>query len=235
MGKREAWAGAASGGPRVEHPRFSRMFDWLASRGPGRREFAELRRETAGRAQGVVLEVGAGGGYNFAYYDPALVERVEATEPDAKMLGYARRRAAQARVPIALTQAPAEALPFADGVFDTVVATLAFCSVTDPQRGLGELLRTLKPGGRLLMAEHVRSPYAVVAGVQTALVPLTTRLAGACHWNRDTARAVRRAGFTAVRTRRIAYADLYARLLAGVLLPILLIEARKPAGQGGAS
>ncbi|HEY7849492.1 MAG TPA: class I SAM-dependent methyltransferase, partial [Ktedonobacterales bacterium] len=174
------------------------------------------------------LEVGAGGGPNFAYYDPTLVERVEATEPDATMLGYARAHAARSRVPITLTQALAEALPFADDTFDTAVMTLVFCSVADPQRGLRELLRTLKPGGRLLMAEHVRSERATLAAIQSALVPLTTRLASNCHWNRATASVVRLAGFAAVQARPLAYPSVSVRLLAGGLLPILLIEARKP-------
>jgi ubiquinone/menaquinone biosynthesis C-methylase UbiE len=211
----------------VDHPRFSRFFNWLASRGPGRDSFAALRRETVGRARGVILEVGVGGGPNFAYYDPALVERVEAVEPDATMLAYARERAARASVPITLTQAAAEALPFGDDTFDTAVMTLVFCSVTDPQRGLRELARVLKPGGRLLMAEHVRAHNPALAALQSALVPVTTRLAGNCHWNRDTESAVRQAGFADVHVRRLPYPDTLARLVAGGLLPIILIEARK--------
>lgn len=208
---------ATTDAPQIDHPGFSRLFEWLAGGSLGRRSFETLRRATAGRAEGVTLEVGAGGGYNFAYYDPALVERVEAIEPDATMLGYARGRAARARVPITLTQAPAEALPFADDVFDSAVVTLVFCSVVDPQRGLSELLRTLKPGGRLLMAEHVRASNGALVGVQSALVPLTTRFSGNCHWNRDTESVVRHAGFADVRVRH----------LAGGLHPIILLEARK--------
>jgi SAM-dependent methyltransferase len=214
--------------PSVDHPCFSRFFNWLASRGPGRGSFDALRRATAGQARGVTLELGAGGGPNFVYYDPALVTRVEATEPDATMLGYARQRAAQASIPITLTQAPAEALPFADDTFDSAVMTLVFCSVADPERSLRELLRTLKPGGRLLMAEHVRSPHAALAATQSALVPLTTRLASNCHWNRDPASVVRQAGFAGVRVQPLAYPRVSIRLLAGGLLPIQLIEAQKP-------
>ncbi len=214
--------------PVVDHPCFSRFFNWLASRGPGRGSFDALRSATAGQARGVTLELGAGGGPNFAYYDPALVARVEATEPDATMLGYARQRAAQASVPITLTQAPAEALPFGDDTFDTAVMTLVFCSVADPERSLRELLRTLKPGGRLLMAEHVRSSHAALAATQSALVPLTTRLASNCHWNRDAASVVRQAGFAEVHAQPLTYPRPSIRLLAGGLLPIQLIEARKP-------
>jgi ubiquinone/menaquinone biosynthesis C-methylase UbiE len=202
--------------PLIDHPGFSRFFEWLAG-GMGRRGLEPLRRKTAGQARGVTLEVGAGGGYNFAFYDPARVERVEAVEPDATMLRYDQTRAAQARVPITLTQAPAEALPFADDTFDTAVVTMVFCSVLDPERGMRELLRTLKPGGRLLMAEHVRSAHGALVAIQTALVPMTTRATGNCHWNRDTASVVRGAGFAEVNIAQ----------LAGGLHPIILVEARK--------
>jgi ubiquinone/menaquinone biosynthesis C-methylase UbiE len=201
----------------VNHPGFSRLFEWLAGGGLGRRSFEPLRRKTAGRAQGVALEVGVGGGYNFAYYDPALVQRVEAVEPDATMLSYARARAARAAVPIALTQAPAEALPFASDTFDSAVVTLVFCSVVDPERGLRELLRVLKPGGRLLMVEHVRASNGALVAVQSALVPLTTRMTGNCHWNRDTESVIRQTGFADVRVRH----------LAGGLHPMILVEATK--------
>src|SRR6266478_46487 len=105
---------------RVSHSRSERTF------------MEPLRKEIAGQASGVVLEIGAGNGLNFAFYDPGLVERVEAIEPDTAMLRYARERAAEAPVPVTLTQAPVESLPFADATFDCAVATLVFCSVTDP-------------------------------------------------------------------------------------------------------
>ena len=140
-----------------------------------------LRKEIIDQASGLVLEIGAGTGLNFAFYQPERVERVEAVEPDDAMLRYARERLSTARVPVELTQAPAEALPFADETFDCAVTTLVFCSVADSLRGLHEVKRVLKPGGLLLMVEHVQAQGAIAARVQDALVPLTTRFAGNCH------------------------------------------------------
>jgi ubiquinone/menaquinone biosynthesis C-methylase UbiE len=177
------------------HPRFARFYEWYARLGSERRLTDPLRQETAGQAFGIVLEVGAGSGLNFSWYQPERVERVEAVEPDAAMLAYARSRASQAAVPITLTQASVEALPFSDATFDSAVVTLVFCSVRDPAQGMQEIKRVLKPDGTLFMFEHVRSQRRVMAYVQDAIVPLTTRLFGHCHWNRDTERVVREAGF----------------------------------------
>jgi len=202
----------------IHHPVFAAVYDWLARRGPVRRMNDPLRQETAGQAYGLVLEVGAGSGLNFPFYTPGRVERVEAVEPDAAMLAYASRRLATAPVPITLTQAPVEALPFSDALFDSVVATLVFCSVADPARGFHEIKRVLKPGGTLLLLEHVRAVARISAHIQDALVPLTTRLFGNCHWNRDTARTVRDAGFQITRMRQ----------LGGALQPIIVLQATAP-------
>lgn len=154
-----------------------------------------LRKEVAGMASGQVLEIGAGNGLNFAFYNPDTVQQVGATEPDSVMLGHARKRVATARVPINLVQAPVENLPFTDESFDSVVVTLVFCSVNDPQRGLSEVRRVLKPGGTLLMVEHVRAHGAIAATMQNIVTPITRLLAGNCHWNRNTEKTVIEAGF----------------------------------------
>src|SRR5712691_4115152 len=98
----------------VYHPRLAAFYDWIAKTASSRRLTDPLREETAGQACGVVLEVGAGSGLNFPFYRPEQVERVEAVEPDEAMLTYARERMKQATVPLTLTQATAEALPFVD-------------------------------------------------------------------------------------------------------------------------
>ena len=185
-----------STGPKsINHPIFSTLYA-LLFRGLAESYFMEpLRQETAGRASGVVLEVGAGNGLNFPYYDPAKVERVEATEPDVTMMRYARNHIKKGRVPVHLTQAATENVPFADATFDSAVVTLVFCSVDDPLRGFREILRVLKPGGSLYLLEHVRSRHAFLAGVQNIMTPISRAVNGNCHWNRNTAGIVSKAGF----------------------------------------
>ena len=202
----------------IFHPRFAAFYEWYALLASERRLTDPLRQETAGQAYGVVLEVGAGTGLNFSWYHPERVERVEAIEPDSAMLAYARERVGQASVPISLTQVSVEALPFADTSFDSVVVTLVFCSVEDSAQGMQEIRRVLKPQGTLFLFEHVRSQSAWVGRLQDGLVPLTTRLFGNCHWNRDTERTVQEAGFAITHVRR----------LKGGLAPHIVLQALRP-------
>lgn len=199
----------------TSHRLFAAYYERTSRSGFERSYMIPLRKEIIGQASGIVLEIGAGNGLNFAYYDPEQVERLDAIEPDTAMLRYARERAAGAPVPVTLTQAPVESLPFADETFDCAVATLVFCSVSDPAGGLREIRRVLKPGGKLLLIEHVRSRGAISGRLQDMLVPLTTRLAGNCHWNRNTERTVADAGFQIE----------YRRDLEGWMVPMVMLRA----------
>ena len=145
------------------------MYERMSRSGPEHTFMKPLRKEVIGQAKGVVLEVGAGTGLNFAVYNPEQVERVEAVEPDSAMMRYARERLKTARVPITLTQAPVKCPRLLMKTFDSAVATLVFCSVTDPTRGLGEIRRVLKPGGILLLIEHVRARELLLSSYKMLL------------------------------------------------------------------
>ena len=145
-------------------------------------------------ATGAVLEVGAGTGANAALY-PAGLERLVLAEPEAPMATRLRDRVASERPDAEVLQAPAEALPFADATFDTVVATLVLCTVGDPARATAELRRVLKPGGRLLLIEHMRSGDPGSARWQDRLEPVWRRVGHGCVCNRDTRAQLAAAGF----------------------------------------
>lgn len=140
-------------------------------------------------ARGRTLEVGCGTGRNLPRYPKEA--QVIGLDPSLDALRRARARAPQ----VPLVCGSAEALPFADGTFDTVVSSLVFCSVGDPARGLAETRRVLKKGGLLRMLEHVRSTRRPVARLQDFIQPAWTWVAGGCHPNRDTEATVQAAGF----------------------------------------
>jgi ubiquinone/menaquinone biosynthesis C-methylase UbiE len=163
----------------------------------------EIRRELLGGAKGCVLEVGAGTGANFPYYcNSSQRHLVVAVEPDAYMLKRARRRLAKLGLHVGLQQARAEQLPFADGSFDTVICSLALCTVQDPDQSLAEIRRVLKPDGQFRFYEHSRSANRFEAFTQDVMRPVWKWLGAGCHPNRDIALAVQRAGFEIVELRR---------------------------------
>jgi ubiquinone/menaquinone biosynthesis C-methylase UbiE len=153
-------------------------------------------------ARGQTLDLGTGTGRNLPLYPPGA--RVIAVEPAWEPLPRARRRAPGT----ALVRARAEALPFRDAAFDTVVSGLVFCSVADPRRGLAEVRRVLRPGGTLRMLEHVRSTTPWKARLQDRVQPFWTRLSGGCHPNRDTERTVAEAAFAIESEGRQAKGDM---------------------------
>jgi SAM-dependent methyltransferase len=173
-------------------PIFAAVYD-VIGRIDERAGMAERRRDLLAQAHGRVVEIGSGTGLNFAHYPPA-VTKVEATEPDRFMRKRARKAAALAPVPVSVTDAVAEALPFEDGSFDAAVSTLVLCSVRDADMALHEVLRVLKPAGRLLFFEHVRG-RGRLARWQDRLERPWGWFAGGCHPNRDTLAAIRDAGF----------------------------------------
>jgi SAM-dependent methyltransferase len=160
------------------------------------------RRWLVEGARGRTLDLGCGTGRNLPLYGPGV--RVVGVDPAWPVLGRARRRAPG----VPLVRARAEALPFRSGVFDTVVSGLAFCSVPDPARGLSEVRRVLRPGGRLRMLEHVRSTRPWRGRVQDAIQPCWTWVMGGCRPNRETERTVEAAGFVIEADGRRARGDM---------------------------
>jgi ubiquinone/menaquinone biosynthesis C-methylase UbiE len=210
----------------TRHPLFARLYASTSRQEPD----AQLacRRELVVGIGGRVLEVGAGDGRSFAFYPPA-VEEVIAVEPEPYLRRRAQERADSARVPLRVTDAVADALPFADGSFDVAVVSLVLCSVPDQSRALAELRRVVRVGGELRFYEHVQAEGGVLRGFLTAMDRSTIypRLAGGCHPARDTLSAIRTAGFEIVACRRFG-------LRLGALqprIPHILGIARRPAGE----
>ena len=125
---------------------------WLGEK----RGMARRRRDLLTRATGRVLEIGAGTGLNARHYPDGLRQLV-LTEPVDGMADRLEKRIAHQGVDAMVVRAGAEALPFPDASFDTVVSTMVLCTVPDARAAIDEIRRVLKPGGRLLFIEHVRA------------------------------------------------------------------------------
>ena len=175
-----------------EHRIFAACYDVILS-SMERKWLGRRRHELLETLTGRVLDIGAGTGANLTYYRDAA--EVTFAEPDGAMRSRLSARLGTASVPVRLSDAPAEDLPFADGSFDVVVSTLVLCTVEDPDRALAEVRRVLAPGGRLVLLEHVRGTEGQ-ARWQDRLTPMWRHLAAGCNLNRDTRSAVERAGFT---------------------------------------
>jgi ubiquinone/menaquinone biosynthesis C-methylase UbiE len=137
------------------------------------RLFPTSRDWVCGRADGSTLEVGIGTGLNLSHYPEGL--ELVGLDPDLTMLVGARRRAAELGHPATLIEGDAMKLPFPDGSFDTVVATFVLCGVPDERAAVAEMSRVLKPGGRLLLADHVVATAAPLRWGQRLLEAVTVR------------------------------------------------------------
>ena len=162
-----------------------------------RQRRAELLRQARGR----VLELGAGTGANIVHY-PADIDELVLSEPEEPMAQRLERRLAATGRRGRVVRAPAEALPFPDGSFDTVVCTLVLCTVRDQQSALAEVARVLAPGGQLLFLEHVRADEPRVARWQDRITPVWRRIGHGCHPNRSTLQAIQAAGFSVAESAR---------------------------------
>ena len=152
----------------------------------------DARRWLASQARGETLEVGIGAGQTLAWY-PADV-RLAGIELSAAMLAQARSTAGALGRPVTLRQGNAMAIDAPDRSFDTVVFCLVLCTVPDDRRAILEAARVLRPGGRLLAVEHVRSPNRVVRLVERLWEPLALRRYGD-HMLRDPLNHLADAGF----------------------------------------
>jgi SAM-dependent methyltransferase len=160
------------------------------------------RRDLWSRVEpGRVLELGVGTGKNLHLYPPNA--EVVAIDISERMLDRARIKAQRLRTSVHFEIADVQQLPYSDGSFNVVTATFLFCSVPNAPLGLHEARRVLKPGGQLLLLEHVLSGHPILRTMMRALDPIPAHLWGA-HINRDTVSAVRNARFVDVVTQNLA-------------------------------
>ena len=173
----------------------ARIVPRIVSAGCGSEEVADLRAHIVPLAQGAVLEMGCGGGFNQQLYKPGSVTSFAGIDPNESLLEAARDAAREKGWATDIRAGKGEDIPFQSGSFDTVVCTFTLCSVDDPAQVLAEMRRVLKPDGRLLYLEHGKAPDKDVVRWQRRIEPVWKRLAGNCHLTREVGSAIRGAGF----------------------------------------
>ena len=155
--------------------------------------FGDGRAWACSQVRGQVLEIAIGTGRNLPFY-PADVE-ITGIEISPVMLEIARQRPQGLGRQVKLIIGDAQALPFPDQRFDTVVCTIALCSIPDERKAVAEVWRVLRPGGRFVALEHVRSPNIVIRGLERLLEAYTVRTQ-ADHLLREPLETVHAAGFS---------------------------------------
>jgi phosphatidylethanolamine/phosphatidyl-N-methylethanolamine N-methyltransferase len=171
------------------YDRFAHLYDFIESRSGRFRFWREmLWAKVEGRR---ILEIGVGTGGNFAYY-PADSE-ITGFDVSEKMLAQARLKSAGKAVAGRLSLMDAQNLGFKEDSFDTVVASLVFCTVPDPIKGLKEIARVVKPNGKVVLLEHVLSSNFYLAAMMQAVNPFTRKLFGE-NFNRKTVENVAKSG-----------------------------------------
>jgi SAM-dependent methyltransferase len=168
---------------------FALIYDPFLWRGE-RAGLGALREALLAGARGTTVELGSGTGLNLPHY-PAGLDELILTEPETAMRRRLERRAERLGRETTVVEASAEALPMADASVDTVVSTLVLCTVARPEPALREIARVLRPGGRLLFLEHVRSDSPRLARWQDRLAGPWRRFAEGCHCNRPTVELIR--------------------------------------------
>ena len=153
------------------------------------------RQKVVPLAGGIILEVGIGSGLNIPFYDRAKVEKLIGLDPSPELNAMAQKMADQHDLEVEFLLSGAENIPLPDDHVDTVLVTYTMCTIPDALSANKEMLRVLKPGGRMIFCEHGLAPDAKVSKWQSRRDPFWGKIAGGCHLNRDIPELIRSAGF----------------------------------------
>jgi ubiquinone/menaquinone biosynthesis C-methylase UbiE len=177
-----------------EAPRYDRQISFFE-----RILFGGGREWVCAQAEGEVLELAAGTARNLPFYPPGV--KLTAVELSPEMLAIGRKRAEEVGRDVDLRQGDVQDLDFQDASFDTVVCTLGLCTIPEPRKAVAEAKRVLRPGGKLILLEHVRSPSLPVRAIERMLDPISVRFQ-ADHLTREPLDYLKAEGFEVERLER---------------------------------
>ena len=145
-------------------------------------------------AEGMVLDIGIGSGLNIPYYDKSKIDHLYGLDPSIELLNLAKSLAKKNELEIEFLECGAEAIPLPNDSIDTVVITYTLCTIPDTQLSNQEIMRVLKPNGKLLFCEHGLAPDINIAKWQKRINPIWNKIAGGCNLNRDIPNLIRSSG-----------------------------------------
>ena len=161
---------------------YPHVLNYIMSRADGDPAYERLVIPVFKEAEGDVLEIGMGAGRTLPMYDPSKVKRLVGIEPNAKLASVAVETGEALPFPVEVSQSGAEEMDdFEDATFDTILSSAVMCSVPDLEGALAECRRVLKPSGKLVFAEHGRSPDRFQYLLQRLEEPIHRTFVGGCH------------------------------------------------------
>jgi len=153
------------------------------------------RKKVVPLAEGIVLDVGIGSGLNIPFYDMNKIDKVLGLDPSEELNNIAKGVAEENEVNIDFMLCGAEDIPLPDNHVDTLLITYTMCTIPAVAEANKEMLRVLKPGGKLIFCEHGLAPDANVAKWQGRINPIWGKIAGGCNLNRNIPELITSAGF----------------------------------------
>lgn len=145
-------------------------------------------------AKGVVLDIGIGSGLNIPFYNKSNINYLYGLDPSPELLEIAKKVAKTNKLEIEFLECGAESIPLPNNSIDTIVITYTMCTIPDISLSSAEMLRVLKPNGRLLFCEHGLAPDERVAKWQKIINPVWNKIAGGCNLNRDIPKLIESSG-----------------------------------------
>lgn len=161
----------------------------------GSKPISYQRKKVVPLAKGIVLDIGIGSGLNIPFYDLSMIDKIYGLDPSSELIKIAKKMAVKKNISIEFLLCGAEDIPLPNNSIDTVLITYSMCTIPEVLKANYEMLRVLKPDGRLIFCEHGLAPDKSVAKWQKRINPVWGKIAGGCNLDRDIPNLISSSGF----------------------------------------